>query len=148
MRLLFLTLFLTCAAPYDWRRSFLTLPGQPAANTSVQDLERLERDLRLATPYCLAATPGDFDANREVVRRVTAYLAAVNLMAQDPSLRGAYSRAFLAAAALPCMGGFAPGGPPFQLEAPELANVPESDKRTARELQVRYQSAATRAATA
>lgn len=62
---------------------------------------------------------------------MTAYLAAVNLMAQDPSLRGAYNRAFLAAVARPCMGGFAPGGPPFELEAPELANVPESDQRTA-----------------
>ena len=31
--------------------------------------------------------PGYFDANREVAGRVTAYLAAVNLMAQDPRLR-------------------------------------------------------------
>jgi len=152
----------------NWRRSFLTLPGQPSANTSVQDLERLERDLRFATPYCIAASPGNFEpddveANREVARRVTSYLAAVSLMAQDPRMRAAYGRAFLAAAALPCMAPLLPNGPataaapvpepvqagpPFPLQAPELENVPEQDKRTARELQIRYESAAARAATA
>jgi hypothetical protein len=153
----------------DWRRSFLALPGQPPATASVQDLDRLERDLRLAASYCLAVSPGDFgpadvEANREVARRVTSYLAAVNLMAQDPRMRAAYNRAFLAASALPCVASFAPAQPPdaaapvpaatqaapppFTLQAPALENVPERDKRTARELQDRYESAAARAAAA
>jgi hypothetical protein len=42
----------------------------------------------------LSGNPADYEANREMVRRVAAYLAAVELMARDPAMRLAVGRAY------------------------------------------------------
>jgi hypothetical protein len=94
------------------------------------------------------AAPGDYEANRELVRRMTAYAAALNLMPRDPQWRFGAARAGRLVAMTPCVPRqneartAAPPAKivssPFVLEAPEIANVADSDKATARDLQNRY----------
>ncbi len=146
----------------QWRRELTDLMTKPQGSANLQDIRRFEENTRLAAPYLNARTPGDYEANRELIRRMTAYLAAMNMMARDPQMRFALRRANQALFSLryaPNDGADARTGPekpapekpaeaPYVLRAPDIPNVPESDKRTARDLQSRYEDAASRAVAA
>jgi hypothetical protein len=151
----------------QWRSALTELLSRPPGTATLQDLQRLEDNIRLATPYFGTLTPGDYEANRELIRRMTAYLAAMNLANRDPRMRFALRRANQALASLryaapPAfsapLGPMPPADPrpapptraqaPWELQAPDISNIPEADKAKARELQDRYESAAAQAATA
>ncbi len=83
-----------------WRSSLLALPERPSPGASVRDIERVEENVRLAAPVLAAGTAEDWQANRELVRRTVAYLAAVHAMNRDPQMRGALTRAFNSVAEL------------------------------------------------
>lgn len=143
----------------DWRRNLTRTLGQPAANTNIRDLERVEQYLLGAGSYCTALTPGDYASNRELVRNLAGYFGAVNYMAFDPQSRAIALRASRAFAAFPCAFPTrqpqaqapgapplpSPGPPPFSLQAPALGNVSNADKDNATELQARYEIDAARA---
>jgi hypothetical protein len=157
------------AAPPQWRGDLMELLARPPGAATPQDLQRFEENVRLATPYFGTLTPGDYEANRELIRRMTAYLAAMNMMGRDPRMRFALRRANQAllslryalppglssqmAPPLPYDGAEPRPAPraaqaPYELHAPDIPNVHAADKRTARDLQDRYESAAARAAIA
>ena len=160
---LFVTAFflgsLLLAQDPQWRRDLMGLPERPAAGTNVQDVDRFVQNVQLAAPYFATITPGDFEADREMVRRMWAYTMALEMMAkQYPMLRSAANRARGAMNAFPI--GYSmvqsprpasapsapsqpqkPAGPPFAMTAPAMDDVPDS----ARELLSRYESTATRA---
>jgi hypothetical protein len=154
-----------------WRRALMGLPDQPPANTSATDIAQIESYLLQAPLYYPSVTPGDYEANREMVRRMTAYFASVEMMTHDPQTRRAIARARRSmyslgygmpfAPGVPGVPG-APGNPPtppapgsrppdeptFAMEAPPLTNVREADRETAEDLRSRYKLSATRAARA
>jgi hypothetical protein len=149
-----------------WRRALQGLPQQPGANATVQDANQFAQNVELATPYFATLTPGDYEANRELVRRMWTYLAALDVMAgRNPQMRLAASRARRALGAWGLGYAFVPGGPnapepapgqpppvplspPFAAQAPMLENVPVADRSTADELRSRYETSAARAAAA
>lgn len=153
-----------------WRQTLLSLPARPPANTTAQDVYRFEQNLRLAAPYFTSLTPGDYEANRELVRRMAVYLAGLRLIAHDPEMRRAVdgaSRTFYSMGiAAPLLASSAPAGgdapppaqgpapqsapapPPFSLAAPDLGDVPPADKDVAKELSARYTTSAARGAAA
>ncbi len=157
-------------APGDagWRRALMSLPDRPAANTSVQDADRFSQNVELAVPYFATLTPGDYEANRELVRRLWVYQQELDLMAaRNPQMRLAAGRARRALGALPlgflaAIGQTAPPpdsnqapapppppvGPPFAQQAPQIDNLSAADRRTADDLRSRYESSAARAAAA
>ena len=152
---------LLMAQDLQWRRDLMGLPEHPAAGTSVQDVDRFVQNVQMATPYFATITPADFEANREMVRRMWAYTMGLEMMAkQYPMLRSAAGRARRAMNAFPI--GYAmfqsqgiqspgqsapaaapaqqkPAGPPFSMAAPAIENVPD-------DLSSRYESTAARAA--
>src|SRR5260370_22578413 len=67
--------------PSDWRSVFNTLPAQPQPTTNAQDIERLRGQIQQATPWFLSINPNDYEANREMVRRLVPYLAATEMTA-------------------------------------------------------------------
>jgi hypothetical protein len=159
----------TRAGEPAWRRSLMSLPPQPGGNLMVRDIDRLSENADLARSWFADSrnlrTPADFESNRELVRRMTAWLTAADLMARDPQMRAAVGRAWRAVAALgllfpedPGAGppedlpaparGVVVGSPPFAMRAPALGNVPDAEKRTASDLQARYEGAAASAAAA
>ena len=132
--------------------------GQPAANMSARDIERLERYLYFAVPYCGALSAGDYAANQVVARNMASYLATVNASATDPQARVAALRVASAFNAFPCafpgkkLPAVAPappqpGDPPFALKAPDLGKVSDADQETAADLLIRYDTDAATAAT-
>jgi hypothetical protein len=160
----------------DWRAALMDLPEHPTAN--LQDLTRFERHLSMSVPYFAALTPGDFEANRELIRRITVYMAGLDMLSRnpqvsrDPQMRAAIGRTrglinqmrFAAP-----MGSFVPYGanssgqpqsqaqpkpantvhePPFALMAPRLGKVAPADVKVASELCARYDSDASKAAAA
>lgn len=154
----------TSADP-EWRRSLTSLSGRSPAEASARDVERIEENLRLAAPYFASLTPGDYEANRELVRRVTAYLAAVELQSHDPQMRALLGRSRRAVLALrlaipipvPAGGQEPEGTPPpparpadapFSLQSPPLEGVSGGDKELAEELSARYESDAANATAA
>lgn len=80
----------------DWRSALLDLPEHPTAN--LQDLQRFERHLTMAMPYFGTLTPGDYEANRELVRRIVMYQAGLDMLyrnpqvTRDPLMRSAVGR--------------------------------------------------------
>jgi hypothetical protein len=148
----------------DWRSALLNLPDRPAPNTSLQDLQRLEQNLQYGAPYFATLTPGDYEANRELIRRLTRYVAALDLIARDPQMRIAVGRLRRAMNAFPILiapaqqlqaepapeetAQPAPGPPPFALQAPVIENVSAGQKNTADELSTRYEAASGQAAAA
>jgi len=173
MRLGFIgaSLCLACsiAAAQDdsgWRRALQGLPAQPGANMSVQDANQFAQNIEMGVPYFATLTPGDYEANRELVRRMWAYLAALDVMAgRNPQMRLAAGRARRALGAWGMGYAFVPGGPtapepapnqpppapsspPFATQAPMLENVPAAQRATADELRARYETSAARAAAA
>ena len=85
-----------------WRRNLLGAIGQQPGNATVRDIEQIEQYMLSAAPYCTSLTPGDYEANRELARQMTAYLMTVNTMATDPQTRAAALRASRAVAVFPC----------------------------------------------
>lgn len=148
-----------------WRQSLMGLPERPPASTSVQDLNRFHQNVRLATPYFAGLQPGEYQANRDLIRRMVTYLAGVDLISRDPQLRGLVNRGYMSVAALswgtPWGGGMQqqapqssaapmpqpvrPSKPPFSLEAPAVTGVAEADKAKLADLQERYEFATSRA---
>jgi hypothetical protein len=150
-----------------WRRGLLGLPEQPASNTSVQDANQFAQNVELAVPYFATITPGDYEANRELIRRMWAYSAALDVMAgRNPQMRLAAGRARRALGAWGYgYGAFVPGGvaapepapaqpppipsgPPFAVQAPSIEGISAADRSTADELRARYETSAARAAAA
>jgi hypothetical protein len=135
--------------------------GQAPGKASVRDIERLEQYMLSAAAYCTSLTPGDYEANRELARQMTAYLMTINTTATDPQTRAAALRASRAVAVFPCafpseqpkpqaatpLPPRSPSGPPFDQKAPALEGVPDADKETAADLRVRYETDAAKAAT-
>ena len=172
MRREFGLLVLLCAAAGAqdaWRREVMDLPDRPGANTSVADVDRLEMNARLAYPYFAGLTPGDYEANRALVRRMATYLATVEVLNRSPQMGLALGRAYRSVAALQWMmpmGGMGygrapaqPGPPPrtppapppapaFAMQAPDQTKVTAADRPTADDLATRYELAAGKAAVA
>jgi hypothetical protein len=154
-----------------WRRGLMGLPEQPSANTSVQDANQFAQNIELAVPFFATLTPGDYEANRELIRRMWAYSAALDVMAgRNPQMRLAAGRARRALGAWgygasgygypfvpggPAAPETAPGqlppppsGPPFAMQAPMIEKISSNERTTADELRSRYESSAARAAAA
>lgn len=145
-----------------WRQNLLGAIGQPPGNATMRDIRQIEQYMLSAAPYCTSLTPGDYEANRELARQMTAYLMTVNTMATDPQTRSAALRASRAVAVFPCAfpqaqpnpGRGAPlpprqaAEPPFSQKAPELESVAAADKETAADLRQRYETDAAKAAAA
>jgi hypothetical protein len=84
----------------DWRQMLENLPAQPGSNVRAQDVDRLRGAIEQGTPYLLAANSNDYEANREMVRRIITYLAALEAMARDPEMRYALARTYRSVADL------------------------------------------------
>ena len=155
MRLIFGCILLSSLAlAQSWRTELMGLPDHPSA-ANAGDIDKFVQNVQLATPYFASIAPGDFEANREMVRRMWAYTMALETMSkQNPALRGYAGRARRAMNAFPI--GYLmvqqqqqtqppaappakPGDPPFAMKSP--AGAPE-------ELSSRYDSTAARAASA
>jgi hypothetical protein len=161
------------SANQSWRGGLMGLPEHPAAGTTLQDADRFAQYVQMATPYFATITPGDFEANREMVRRMWAYTMALDVMAgKNPGLRPAASRARRAMNSFPIgygmiqgpalvtpgatpRAGSSPGPavqqkaePKFAMTAPAVENVTAADRETSRELASRYEGTAVRAASA
>ncbi len=147
----------------QWRRNILGVIGQQPGRATVRDIENIEQYMLTAAPYCMSLAPGDYEANRELARQMTAYLMTVNTMTADPQTRAAAVRASRSVAAFPCAfpqnqpkqsPGSAPAPskqasePPFAQKAPELEGVADADKETAADLRQRYDTDAAKAAAA
>lgn len=154
--------------PQDWRSALRGLPERAPAGTSLRDLERFERNVRVAAPYL--AAPGNLDSNREYVRRMWTYLAALEVFARapgadrslDPAVRRIRGMLYGMGLAYPFwMAGVGqqplpapepppvqPGQPPFPVQAPDLGTVDALSQREADDLAARYETSAARAAAA
>ncbi len=155
----------TAARPVQpkWRQALLGLPKEPPATTRPQDVYRMERNLRAALPYFAAAQPGDYEANRELVRRIAVYMSGLQVLAQDREMRRALGAAQRTMGLLPyfpvmdALPGAAPPPPeppaytpaenrlPFSLTAPVLPQLNGEAKITADSLSARYEGAAAKA---
>jgi hypothetical protein len=166
---LFVSLLL-CAAAYAqvpssaWRQSFNGFLNRPPGSLSARDLQTLESQIALAGSYCVGLTPGDYEANRQLVRQMTTYLASVQVAAGDQPMNLSLRRLTRSLAAFPCAFGVipgqqqpppaaappppAPGEPPFAKTAPVLQGVPKADQDTVKDLRERYDMDASHAATA
>lgn len=78
----------------DWRQVLENLPAQPGANVRPQDIDRLRWAIEQGSPYLLSANANDYEANREMVRRIISYLAALDIISRDPEMRYALARAY------------------------------------------------------
>jgi hypothetical protein len=163
-----ITLFVSAVlAAQDWQSALRGLPERAPADTSLRDVQRFEQNIRTAAPYL--STPQNIEANRQYVRQMWTYLAALEghganaggeqlirrrrrTHARDDLRHG--SRLSLlggrpvraihspAAGAAPVK----PGQPPFSVEAPDLGTVPPAEQAQADEMVGRYETAAARAA--
>jgi hypothetical protein len=143
-----------------WRQNLTGFMNRPPANPTVRDVEQLQGYLLAAMPYCTGLSPNDYEANRALVRNMTAYLVAMNAAARDPETRAAIAQVNQSIAVFPCAvpngqtqpqpgkqaAAPAPAAPPFALQAPEIENIAAADKDTARELRQRYETDAANAA--
>lgn len=68
----------------DWRSALMELPEHPTAN--LQDFNRFERQLTMAMPYFATLKPGDYEANREIVRRIIIYQAGLDMLYRNPQV--------------------------------------------------------------
>jgi hypothetical protein len=138
----------------EWRTAIDDVLAQPPATVGAQDLQRLEESLRFAGPYFAAADSASLGINRELIRRIAAYLFQVNLQTRNPRTRFALRRANQALASLRLAVVAPQPAPPvakpqqpqsFDPRAPVVENVTEADAPTVRELRSRYESAAAQA---
>ncbi len=147
----------------QWQQTFQGILSKPPGAVNARDLSRLEGELASAGQYCVGLTPADYQTNRELVRRMAAYMATVQAPAGDRRMNTSLNRIAHSLTAFPCAFG-APGGepappppepaaanpgdPPFALKAPELQGVANGELERAKDLGDRYNGDAARAANA
>jgi hypothetical protein len=143
-----------------WRRNITGILGRRPTSVNVRDVQQFQQYLLAAAPYCTSLAPNDYEANRELARQMTAYVATMNALARDAETRAALVGLSRSIAAFPCaypataaqsngtpqVAAPAPAEPPFSMQAPALENVPAADQETARDLTTRYETDAARAA--
>ncbi len=161
---------LLCVAAYaqvpgtpNWRQSFTGILSRPPGTLSARDLQLLESQMALAGSYCVGLTPGDYEANRALVRQMATYLATVQVAAGDQKMNLSLRRLTRSLTAFPCAYPLppgqqppaaapppppAPGEAPFAKTAPVLQDVPKADQDTVKDLRERYAMDASHAATA
>ena len=152
-----------CAQTPNWRQTFTGLLNRPPGSLTARDLHLLETQMALAGQYCVGLTPGDYEANRALVRQMAAYLATIQVGAGDQQMSLSLRRLTRSLTAFPCayalppgqqaapsaaLPRIAPGEPPFAKTAPMPQDVPKAEQDTAKELRERYNIDASRAATA
>jgi hypothetical protein len=145
----------------------MSLP-QNASSANAQDMARFEQYLIAARPYFATFKPGDWEANRELVRRMAAYSMTLGVLSQrNPQLRSAYSRINGVIGGIPFPAGYyaalqsgsdqsdaEPVAPvtkrpvPFPVSAPDMGTVAAAEREKAAEGKTRYEQSATRAAAA
>jgi hypothetical protein len=145
-----------------WRGNLGGILGQQPSKVTLSDLDRFDRYLVGAGSYCSALTPSDYAANRLMVRSMAAYVATMNTYSRDSQMRASLGRISGRISAFPCAWvGYqpeplifdpatapVPPEPPFALKPPDVANVAAADQETFSDLQARYRTDATRAASA
>jgi len=157
-RLLVGLIFSTAAfAQTEWRSAIDDVLSQPPTTVGAQDIQRLEESLRFGARYLTARDPSDPEANRDLIRRISSYLAQVNLENRNPRTRFALRRANQALASIrtglysaqpdppPPPPAPAQKPPAFDPHAPVIENVADADAAMVRELRTRYESAAVQA---
>ena len=148
----------------NWRGTFRGLMNRRSGNVNARDLQMLQTQLALAGQYCVGLTPGDYEANRAMVRQMTAYLATIQVASGDEQMNTSLRQLRGSLASFPCAYALPPGAPPpgpaaapppraageppFSLEAPALTDVAKADQQTVNDLKERYSSVASRAASA
>ena len=160
----------------DWRQGILSLPENPSAATP-QDMARFNDYVQAAGPYFAVLKPGDWEANREIVRRMAAYSATLGVLSRnDPQMRAAYGsvQRSLGSVRFPqAFYGAYPGlafasqqqqrpveeapapaperrnsSVPFLMNAPDPGKVKDSERKIARAVETRYENAAAQAGAA
>ena len=173
--LLFLAAIINAQTP-SWRAGLSALPTAPPPTTTAQDVIQFEKNMRIAATYLGNASPNanvaQWEANRELVRRMAAYLYGLRALSGNTQLRGYIyhaQRSFDALGFAPYLA-YGPVGntpypapppdslapppqqetrqalPPFALSAPESTGVSDSDKNTAADLHTRYETDAAHSA--
>lgn len=147
----------------QWRQTFNGILSRPPGTVNARDLRQMESELAMAGQYCVGLTPGDYQANRELVGRMAAYMASVQAPTGDRRMNASLNRIAHSLAAFPCAYAPAasgpappppepvaanPGDPPFSLKAPELERVQKAELDQANDLRDRYNGDAARAANA
>jgi hypothetical protein len=152
----------------DWRQDLAASSSGSPANATSADIQRLMRSAQLASPYYMGLRPGDYEANRAMIRRAALYLATVDLVNRDPGVRQALGGAFSSLAALAWLPGYVPQygtgaaapqpGQPVAIPAPEeprfikqpveINNVSAAERPQADEAAQQYQLATTKGASA
>jgi hypothetical protein len=145
-----------------WRGNLGGILGQQPSKVTSDDLNRFGQYLSGAGAYCSALTPGDYEANRLMVRSMASYVATMNAYTRDSRMRTSLGRLSGQISAFPCAWtGYQPEKlvfdpvpppvntePPFAMKPPDVLNVAAADKETFSDLQNRYRTDATRAASA
>jgi hypothetical protein len=145
-----------------WRGNLGGILGQQPSRVTMDDLGRFDQYLAGAGTYCAALTAADYAANRLMVRSMAAYVRTMNAYSSNPQMRASLGRLSGRISAFPCAWaggqpealGFDPipppvaAEPPFALKPPDVADVAAADKETFSDLQARYRTDATRAASA
>jgi hypothetical protein len=140
-----------------WMVSSRGLMGQPAANVSAREMERLERYLVFGASYCNVLAAQQYAANLAVARGMSTYLASVSATAVDLQARAAAQRVAAAFSSFPCAYQGKqlpvippvppkPGDAPFSQKAPDLGKVPDEEQEMAADLVIRYDTDAARSA--
>jgi hypothetical protein len=146
-----------------WRQTFGGILNRLPGSLNVRDLQLLESQMAMSGAYCTGLTPGDYEANRQLVRQMVTYLATVQVATQDREMNASLGRLTRSLGAFPCAYALppqqqaqpgapppppAPGEPPFSKQAPALKNIAKADQEAANDLKERYESVASRAAVA
>lgn len=145
-----------------WRGNLGGILGQQPNRVTYDDLNRFGQYLGGAGAYCSALTPGDYEANRMMVRSMASYVATMNAYTRDARMRASLGQLAGQISAFPCAwAGYQPEQlvfdpipppvntePPFAMKPPAVENVPAADRETFHDLQARYSVDATRAASA
>jgi len=145
-----------------WRGNLGGILGQQPSKVTYDDLNRFDQYLVGAGAYCSALTPADYAANRYMVQSMASYVATMNAYTRDARMRASLGQLRGRISAFPCAwAGYKPESlmfdpvpppvntePPFALKPPDVQNVAAADKETFSDLQNRYRTDATRAASA
>ena len=75
-----------------WRGNLGGMLGQQPSKVTYDDLGRFDQYLAGAGAYCSALTPGDYEANRYMVRSMASYVATMNAYTRDPRMRASLGR--------------------------------------------------------
>jgi len=163
------------ASAQDWRQGILALPENPSAATP-EDMARFNQYVQAAGSYFAVLKPGDWEANREIVRRMAAYSATLGVLSRnDPQMRSAYGsvQRSLGSVRFPqAFYGAYPGlvfapqpqkpvedasppaperrnsSVPFLMTAPDPGKVKDAERKIASAVETRYENAAAQAGAA